>query len=58
MMVRDTVRALVLAVLAAAAYFVSARLGYAFAIPHGFVTLWPPSGLMLGLLVSSIGRHP
>src|SRR5437868_4117145 len=47
------VAAAVRAVLAAAAYFASARLGYAFAIPHGFVTLWPPAGVMLGVLALS-----
>src|ERR1041385_640880 len=44
---------LVRALLAALAYFVGARLGYALAIPHGLVTLWPPSGIMLGLLLLS-----
>ncbi|HEV8195148.1 MAG TPA: MASE1 domain-containing protein [Gemmatimonadales bacterium] len=39
------------------AYFASARLGYAFAIPHGIVTLWPPSGVMLGLLALSDRRN-
>jgi PAS domain S-box-containing protein len=42
--------------LAAVAYFASARLGYTFAIPHGIVTLWPPSGVMLGLLLLSSRR--
>jgi two-component system cell cycle sensor histidine kinase/response regulator CckA len=42
--------------LAALAYFGSARLGYAFAIPQGVVTLWPPSGVMLGLLAISDRR--
>ena len=42
--------------LAAVAYFVSARLGYTLAIPHGLVTLWPPSGVMLGLLLLSNKR--
>ena len=42
--------------LAAVAYFVSARLGYTLAIPHGIVTLWPPSGVMLGLLLLSNKR--
>jgi PAS domain S-box-containing protein len=41
---------------AAVAYFASARLGYALAIPHGIVTLWPPSGVMLGLLALSKRR--
>jgi PAS domain S-box-containing protein len=45
------------AVLAALAYFASARLGYAFAIPQGVVTLWPPSGVILGLLLLSERRH-
>jgi two-component system cell cycle sensor histidine kinase/response regulator CckA len=43
-------------VLVAAAYFLSARLGYAFSV-GGMVTLWPPSGLMLGLLAISGYRH-
>jgi PAS domain S-box-containing protein len=42
--------------LAATAYFASARLGYALAIPHGIVTLWPPSGVMLGLLLLNARR--
>ncbi|MGQ0640887.1 MAG: MASE1 domain-containing protein [Gemmatimonadaceae bacterium] len=41
------------AVVVALAYFASARVGYLFAIPNGLVTLWPPSGVMLGLLVLS-----
>jgi signal transduction histidine kinase len=44
------------AVLAAAAYFAMARVGYAFGIGGGLVTLWPPSGLMLGLLLISAKR--
>jgi PAS domain S-box-containing protein len=43
--------------LAALAYFASARLGYAFEIPQGIVTLWPPSGVILGLLLLSERRH-
>jgi PAS domain S-box-containing protein len=43
--------------LAAAAYFLSARVGYAFAVPQGVVTLWPPSGVMLGLLCVSGTRN-
>ena len=39
------------AVACAAAYFVAARIGYAFGIGGGLVTLWPPSGLMLALLL-------
>ncbi len=35
--------------LVALAYFAGARLGYAFAV-GGTVSLWPPSGLMLGVL--------
>jgi PAS domain S-box-containing protein len=50
-MIGDLSHRALLVCLAAAAYFVSARLGYAFAIPHGIVTLWPPSGMMLGLLL-------
>jgi PAS domain S-box-containing protein len=42
--------------LAAAAYFAAARIGYAFGISGGLVTLWPPSGLMLGLLLTSPRR--
>jgi two-component system cell cycle sensor histidine kinase/response regulator CckA len=48
---------LVRAVLAALAYFASARLGYALAIPNGLVTLWPPSGVILGLLLLSERRQ-
>src|SRR5689334_180629 len=39
------------AVLGAVAYFAGARIGYAFAIPHAFVTLWPPAGITLALLM-------
>ncbi|MEO5511920.1 MAG: PAS domain S-box protein [Longimicrobiales bacterium] len=39
------------AVLVAFAYYGTARLGYLGSAPHDFVTLWPPSGLMLGLLL-------
>jgi len=53
---RNVARTLVRAVLAAAAYYECARLGYLFAIPHGIVTLWPASGLMLGLLLVSNRR--
>ncbi|MEW5983854.1 MAG: MASE1 domain-containing protein [Acidobacteriota bacterium] len=42
--------ALALVMLSALAYFASARVGYALAIPAGIVTLWPPAGVMLGLL--------
>ncbi len=45
------------ALLAMAAYFASARIGYRFAIPQGVVTLWPPSGVMLGLLLLSPRRY-
>ena len=37
--------------LAGIAYYASARVGYALAIPHGIVTLWPPSGMVLGILL-------
>ena len=40
-------------ILVAAAYFAGARLGYAFAIGGGAVTLWPPSGIMLAILLRS-----
>jgi PAS domain S-box-containing protein len=40
-------------VLTAIAYYAAARLGYRFAIPRGIVTLWPPSGVVLGLLLSN-----
>src|SRR4051812_2804020 len=43
--------------LAAAAYWAMARVGCAFAIPHAFVTLWPPAGLMLALLAVSDRRE-
>lgn len=39
--------------LAALAYFASARIGYALAIPQGIAVIWPPSGIMLALLVMS-----
>ena len=37
----------------ALAYFAAARLGYAFAVGSGTVTLWPPSGVTLALLLLS-----
>lgn len=40
----------------AVGYFVAARIGYAFGIGGGLVTLWPPSGLMVGLLLISQRR--
>lgn len=43
-------------VLVGAAYFACARLGYAFTV-GGMVSLWPPSGLMLGLLAIAHLRH-
>src|ERR1043166_6922220 len=49
-------RPLLRLLLAAAAYFVAARLGYAFKIPGGSVTLWPPAGVMLALLLLSKRR--
>src|ERR1051325_10309322 len=39
------------------AYFAGARLGYLFAIPHGIVAIWPPSGILLGLLLLSPRRE-
>jgi PAS domain S-box-containing protein len=42
--------------LCALAYLGSARLGYAFQIKGGVVTLWPPSGVMLGLFLLSRRR--
>ena len=39
--------------LVALAYFTAARLGYAFAVGSGTVTLWPPSGVTLALLLLS-----
>ena len=46
-------------------YFANARGGYAFAIPHGIVTLWPPSGVNAGpatphlhRAVRPVGGHP
>lgn len=50
-------RMIFFALLAAVAYFVSARIGYATAIPQGIVTLWPPSGVMLALLASTRRRY-
>ena len=44
------------AILAALAYFVSARLGAAIALPHNTAAIWPPSGVMLALLVLSDRR--
>jgi PAS domain S-box-containing protein len=35
------------------AYFAGARVGYAFSIGGGLVTLWPPSGIILGILLLS-----
>ncbi|MFN2602463.1 MAG: PAS domain S-box protein [Gemmatimonadaceae bacterium] len=49
-------RAAAIVILTAVGYYVSARLGYLLAIPRGVVTLWPPSGLMLGLLLVSHRR--
>jgi PAS domain S-box-containing protein len=48
---------LVRAMLAALAYFVSARLGAAIALPHNVAAIWPPSGVMLALLVLSDRQH-
>jgi PAS domain S-box-containing protein len=42
--------------LSAMAYFAAARLGYGLTIPHGVVALWPPAGVMLGLLLLSSRR--
>lgn len=39
------------------AYFASARIGYALAIGGGMIMMWPPSGLMLGLLAMAPNRH-
>jgi PAS domain S-box-containing protein len=49
--------AFLLAGLSGLGYFLAARLGFALAIPHGVVTLWPPSGLMLGILLTSQRRN-
>jgi len=43
-------------ILTAVAYYAGARLGYRFAIIHAIVTLWPPSGVILGLLLSTRRR--
>ena len=43
--------------LAALAYFVSAQLGAAIALPHNVAAIWPPSGVMLALLVLSDRQH-
>jgi two-component system cell cycle sensor histidine kinase/response regulator CckA len=48
--VTHALRTLLRVALVATGYFASARLGYALAIGNGTVTLWPPSGVMLGLL--------
>ena len=50
-------RTILLGALAAVAYFVTARVGYAFSIPGGVVTLWPPSGVTLGLLLTCKKRE-
>jgi two-component system, cell cycle sensor histidine kinase and response regulator CckA len=44
-------RAALMMAVAAGAYFAGARAGYALQIPAGIVTLWPPAGIMLGLLL-------
>ncbi|MEO8453507.1 MAG: MASE1 domain-containing protein, partial [Gemmatimonadota bacterium] len=44
-------RLVVITALVAVAYFAAAQVGYAFAIPQGTVTLWPPAGVMLGILL-------
>ena len=49
-------RAILVAILSALAYYAGARLGYRFAIPAGVVTLWPASGVMLGLMLASRRR--
>jgi PAS domain S-box-containing protein len=48
-------RTLLIATLAATAYFACARLGYLLHTPRGVVTLWPPAGMMLALLLLSEG---
>jgi PAS domain S-box-containing protein len=55
---RDTsaMRPVLFTLLTAGAYFASARLGYALAIPNGVVTLWPPAGVTLGLLLRARNR--
>lgn len=47
---------LVRAILAGLAYFASAQLGAAIALPHNVAAIWPPSGVMLALLVLSNRR--
>ena len=51
-----TKRATVLVLVAGVAYFTGARAGYALQIPGGIVSLWPPAGIMLGLLVRTPRR--
>ena len=53
---RARVRTALVAALAALGYYAGARLGYRFAIPGGAVMLWPASGVMLGLMLSSERR--
>ncbi|MES2358817.1 MAG: PAS domain S-box protein [Gemmatimonadota bacterium] len=53
---RPRVRKALVATLAALGYYAGARLGYRFAIPGGAVMLWPASGVMLGLMLSSERR--
>ena len=40
----------------AVAYIVFARLGYALSVPQSVVALWPPAGIMLGLLAINAFR--
>ena len=44
------------AILAGLAYFASAQLGAAIALPHNIAAIWPPSGVMLAILVLSDRR--
>jgi PAS domain S-box-containing protein len=49
--------AILRAVLVSVAYFAGARVGYGLAIGKGLVALWPPSGIMLALLLLSPPRQ-
>jgi PAS domain S-box-containing protein len=49
--IRGLMRAIAILCVTALGYYAAARLGYAYAISGGFLILWPPSGLMLAILL-------
>src|SRR3954447_1491020 len=59
-MSRSVLRSLVLWLVSAALYALTARLGLLFALPPGFASpIWPPAGLSLGIfLVFGPGAWP